>query len=57
MKQKRKPGLLDECLGAEAIADSAILVPVEHRVLFDALFDMYSDILKFKIYEVVKEIS
>ena len=56
VKQKRKPGLLDECPGAEAVADSAILVPLEHRVIFDALFKMYDDILKLKIYEVVREL-
>ena len=57
IKQKRKPGLLDECPGAEAVADSAILVPYEHRVVFDALFQMYADILKFMIYEIVQEVS
>ena len=56
MKQKRKQGLLDECPGAEAVADSAILVPSEHRVVFDALFKMYEDILKLRIYEVVQEL-
>ena len=56
IKQKRKPGLLDECPGTEAVADSAILVPSEHRVVFDALFRMYEDILKLKIFEVVKEV-
>ena len=56
VKQKRKQGLLDECPGAEAVADSAILVPSEHRVLFDALFKMYEDILKLRIYEVVHEL-
>jgi hypothetical protein len=57
VKQKRKPGLLDECPGAEAVADSAILVPLEHRVFFDALFKMYEDILKLRIYEVVQELE
>ena len=56
IKQKRKPGLLDECPGAEAVADSAILVPSEHRVVFNALFQMYADILKFVIYEIVQEV-
>ncbi len=56
MKQKRKPGLIDECLGALAVADSAILVPSEHRIVFDALFQMYEDILKIRIYEIVQEI-
>ncbi|MGY5863323.1 MAG: hypothetical protein RTV41_01875 [Candidatus Thorarchaeota archaeon] len=56
VKQKRKLGLLDECPGAQAVADSAILVPSEHRIIFDALFEMYEDILKFKIYEIAQEI-
>ena len=56
IRQKRKQGLLDECPGAEAVADSAILVPSEYRTLFDTLFRMYSDILKLKIYEVVQEL-
>jgi len=57
IKQKRKPGLLDECPGAEAVADSAILVPSEHRIVFDALFKMYEDILKLKIFEIVQELE
>ena len=57
IKQKRKLGLLDECPGTEAVADSAIFVPSEHRIVFDALFQMYEDILKFKIYEIVQEVS
>jgi hypothetical protein len=57
IKQKRKPGLLDECPGAEAVADSAILVPSEHRIVFNALFKMYEDILKLKIFEVVQELE
>ena len=57
IKQKRKLGLLDECPGSEAVADSAIFVPSEHRIVFDALFQMYEDILKFKIYEIVQEVS
>jgi hypothetical protein len=46
---------LDECPGAEAVADSAILVPDEYRSVFDSLFMMYEDILKLRIYEVVQE--
>jgi hypothetical protein len=38
------------------VADSAILVPSEYRMLFDTLFKMYEDILKLKIYEVVQEL-
>jgi len=56
VKQKRKPGLIDECPGAKAVADSAIFVPSEHRIVFDALFEMYEDILKIKIFEVVQEV-
>jgi len=55
IKQKRKPGLLDECPGAEAVADSAILVPSDYRTIFDSLFKMYEDILKLKIFEVMPE--
>ncbi|MBN2229923.1 MAG: hypothetical protein JW779_10070 [Candidatus Thorarchaeota archaeon] len=56
VREKRKPGLLDECLGTEAVADSAILVPNEHRTIFDSLFSTYQDILKLKVYEIVQEI-
>jgi hypothetical protein len=56
IKEKRKPGLLDECPGAEAVADSAIIVPDEYRSLFDSLFSMYQDILKLRVYEIVKEV-
>jgi hypothetical protein len=56
IKEKRKPGLLDECVGSEAVADSAILVPDEYRVLFDSLFSSYRDILNLRVYEVVQEI-
>lgn len=55
-KEKRKPGLIEECLGSKAVADSAILVPAEHRGVFDMLFDDYSDILDLKVYEVAAEI-
>ena len=57
IKEKRKIGLLDECVGAEAVADSAILVPEESRVLFDSLFSIYQDILSLRMYEIVKEIE
>ncbi len=57
IKEKRKLGLLDECVGAEAVADSAILVPDESRVLFDSLFSIYQDILSLRMYEIVQEIE
>ncbi len=56
IKEKRKPGLLDECVGSEAVADSAILVPEESRVLFESLFSIYKDILSLRVYEIVQEI-
>jgi hypothetical protein len=56
IKEKRKLGLLDECVGSEAVADSAILVPEESRVLFDSLFTTYQDILNLRVYEVAQEL-
>jgi len=56
IKEKRKPGLLDECVGAEAVADSALLVPEDCRVLFDSLFSTYKDILILKVYEIAQEV-
>jgi len=56
IKEKRKPGLLDECVGSEAVADSAILVPEDSRVLFESLFSIYKDILSLRVYEIVQEI-
>ncbi|MFX0054673.1 MAG: hypothetical protein ACFFAX_10085 [Promethearchaeota archaeon] len=55
IRQKRKPGLIDTS-GAYAVADSAILVPGEYRSLFDSLFASYSDILKARVFEVVREV-
>jgi hypothetical protein len=56
IKEKRKLGLLDECVGAEAVADSAIVVPNEYRTIFDNLFSNYQDILIFRVYEIIAEI-
>ena len=56
IKEKRKLGLLDECVGSEAVADSAILVQEESRVLFDSLFSIYQDILSLRVYEIVQEV-
>ena len=56
VREKRKPGLLDECTGAEAVADSAIIVPDEYRSLFSNLFSMYQDILQLRVYEIAREI-
>ena len=56
IKQRRKPGLLDECVGAEAVADSAIFVPEEYRGEFDSLFSSYQDILAVRVFEVLEEI-
>ncbi len=57
VKEKRKVGLIEECPGSKAVADSAILVPAEHRGVFDMLFDEYSDIMDLIIYEVAAEIK
>jgi len=51
-KEKRRPGLLDQCPGSEAVANSAILVPEECKSLFDHLFEQYSDILSTVVFEV-----
>jgi len=56
IKQKRKPGLLDQCVGAEAVADSAIFVPREYQGEFDSLFYSYQDILTVRIFEVLEEV-
>ena len=57
IKQKRKLGLLDECIGAEAVADSAILVPGEYQGEFDSLFNSYQDILTIRIFEILEEVT
>lgn len=56
IRQKKKPGLIDQCEGAEAVADSAILVPGVFKSLFDQLFFSYIDILVVRVYEVIGEI-
>lgn len=57
IKEKRKPGLLEECGGSRFVADSTVYVPDEYRSLFDSLFEEYQDILTLKIFEVVREIQ
>ncbi len=56
IRQKKKPGLIDQCEGAEAVADSAILVPGTFKSLFDQLFLSYTDILALRVYEIVSEV-
>ncbi|KXH76099.1 MAG: hypothetical protein AM326_07780 [Candidatus Thorarchaeota archaeon SMTZ-45] len=56
IKQRKKPGLIDTSEGAYAVADSAILVPMEYRALFDSLFASYSDILEARVFEVIVEV-
>jgi hypothetical protein len=56
VKERKRPGLLDQCFGAVAIADSTILVPEEHRSAFDSLFRVYSDVAKVRIYRILEEI-
>lgn len=57
VKQQRKPGLIEECVGSKAVADSAIIVPEEHRGIFDALFSMYEDIMSLRIFKVEHEVA
>ncbi|MFW9925196.1 MAG: hypothetical protein ACFFDM_00360 [Candidatus Thorarchaeota archaeon] len=56
IREKRKPGLIEECPGTKAIADSAIYVPKEYRAIFDMLFDDYTDILDLRVFEVIEEV-
>ncbi len=56
IRQKKKPGLIDQCEGAEAVADSAVLVPSGFKPLFDHLFFSYADILVHRVYEVLGEV-
>ncbi len=56
VKVKRKVGLLEECPGSRIIADSTIIVPVEHRTLFDELFSRYQDIMNLHVFRVEKEV-
>jgi hypothetical protein len=56
LKESRRTGLLDECIGARSVAESAVIVPDEHKDLFDNLFDSYNDILTTKIFEVSNEL-
>jgi hypothetical protein len=56
-REKRKPGLLEECSGSIAVTASAILVPQEHRGAFETLFDSYQDILITKIFEVTRQLD
>ncbi len=56
IRQKKKAGLIDQCEGAKAVADSAILVPGEFKPIFDQFFLSYVDILVLKVFEVVAEV-
>jgi hypothetical protein len=53
VRQKKKLGLIDQCPGAEAVADSAILVPDTCKSAFDSLFAEYEDILTMRIFEIL----
>ncbi|RDE14862.1 MAG: hypothetical protein C4K47_03575 [Candidatus Thorarchaeota archaeon] len=56
-REKRKPGLLEECSGSVAVTASAILVPSEYRGAFEALFHSYQDILITKTFEVSRQLD
>ena len=57
IKEKRKQGIIEECPGSKSVADSAIYVPIEHKSIFDMLFEEYADILDIVVYEVVAEVK
>ena len=57
VKQRRKPGIIEECSGTEAVADSAILVPSDHKGVFDMLFKEYEDIMNLRVFEIEKEVE
>ena len=57
VKEKRKVGIIEECPGSKAVADSAIFVPTEHKGVFDMLFENYTDIIDVIVYEVVSEVK
>jgi hypothetical protein len=56
IKTQRKPGLLDTCIGSQAVADSTILVPDDCRSVYDELFRTYQDIVHMKLYRVIEEV-
>ncbi|MFQ5831893.1 MAG: hypothetical protein ACE5H4_04275 [Candidatus Thorarchaeota archaeon] len=57
IRQRKKAGLIDQCEGAQAVADSAILVPGDFKSIFDQFFLSYMDILVLKVYEVIEEVG
>jgi len=57
VREKRKTGLLDECHGSSAIADSAVLVPDQYRNVYSELFRRYSDIVKVKLYAITEQLE
>jgi hypothetical protein len=57
IKEGRRLGLLDECVGARSVAESTIVVPGECKGLFDNLFELYNDILTIKIFEIARELQ
>jgi hypothetical protein len=56
-REKRRPGLLEQCVGSSAVTASAILVPAEHRGAFETLFQSYRDILITKTFEVTRQLD
>ncbi len=55
MKEKRKPGLIEQCQGSRPVSESVILVPEEHRGSFDTLFKRYEDILVLHVFQVTED--
>ncbi len=57
VKEKKKAGLLEQCFGSLAIADSTLLVPDQYRNVYSNLFRRYSDIVKVKLYTVGEQLE
>lgn len=57
VKEKRKTGLVDECPGSLAIADSTLLVPNRYQGIYSDLFRRYSDIVKVRLYAVTEQLE
>ncbi len=55
IKQKRKPGIIEQCAGSIVVSDSAILIYDEHKAEFDNLFKKYQDILVIHVFQVIAE--
>ncbi len=56
-KEQKKSGLLDSCIAANRVNDSAILIPENCYEECLDLFLRFQGILQFRVFEVVREID